>query len=328
MINIYNFENCEYSDRHGSYAGMAGDKDGIMMGNSYWIIKYPKTERAFKTPLGMSYTTSPLSEFVGSHIYDMLGIPVHETALGVRNNKVVVACKAFCITRGSPMEMRISKNAANKELSKTLDEQMHYSGTGDRVNLKELLLHLQYNPIVKKCPDAISRFWNMVVVDILIDNTDRNNGNWGLLYNEKNKTYNVAPVYDNGNSFSNKSSDKRINKIIHDKNKSDLYIGSRTAYEVDGHILSAKKMIQYDDLELKEAIKRLSPIIKEKLPDIRQFISAIPEKAGDWEICSKERKQYIMESVETRFDKMIYPEYLKNIELENKIIPQDDDIEL
>lgn len=41
MINIYNFENCEYSDRHGSYAGMAGDKDGIMMGNSYWILTLP-----------------------------------------------------------------------------------------------------------------------------------------------------------------------------------------------------------------------------------------------------------------------------------------------
>lgn len=48
---------------------------------------------------GLSYVTSPLSEYLGSHIYQMLGYEAHETLLGIcfdgRRNKVVCACKDF-----------------------------------------------------------------------------------------------------------------------------------------------------------------------------------------------------------------------------------------
>ena len=48
---------------------------------------------------GISYVTSPLSEYIGSHIYEILGYDVHKTILGICNdgkrNKVVCACKDF-----------------------------------------------------------------------------------------------------------------------------------------------------------------------------------------------------------------------------------------
>ena len=58
------------------------------------MIKYPKTTRDMMNPQ-ISYTISPLSEYIGSKIYESLNIPVHKTVLGMRNNKVVVACKDF-----------------------------------------------------------------------------------------------------------------------------------------------------------------------------------------------------------------------------------------
>lgn len=125
-MKIYNLKNMPYSDRHGMYGGMAGDKDGILINNEYWIVKYPKPEREFETPIGMSYNTSPLSEYIGSHIYDILEIPVHQTILGIRNEKIVVACKDFCKSRGQLTEMRTIKNAANKELEDILEHEMHY----------------------------------------------------------------------------------------------------------------------------------------------------------------------------------------------------------
>ena len=39
-MEIYDLTKCEYSNRHGSYGGMAGDKDGIIFNNEFWIVKY------------------------------------------------------------------------------------------------------------------------------------------------------------------------------------------------------------------------------------------------------------------------------------------------
>ena len=36
----------------------------------------------------LSYMTAPLSEYIGSHIYEILGIDVHQTILGIRNGKL------------------------------------------------------------------------------------------------------------------------------------------------------------------------------------------------------------------------------------------------
>lgn len=44
----------------------------------------------------LSYSNSPVCEFIGSQIYEKLGFPVHETILrGERNRKIVVACGDF-----------------------------------------------------------------------------------------------------------------------------------------------------------------------------------------------------------------------------------------
>lgn len=117
MLNLIDFNDCKLSDRNGTYGGQAGRKDGIIYNDEYWIIKYPKTTEGMNRVDGLSYTTAPLSEFIGSHIYAMLGYNVHETLLGVRNEHVVVACKDFCKHTGDLREIRTLKNYANKELS-------------------------------------------------------------------------------------------------------------------------------------------------------------------------------------------------------------------
>lgn len=38
--------------------------------------------------------------------------------------------------------------------------------------------------------------WNMFIIDSLIGNTDRHNGNWGLLVNTKNNQASFSPIYD------------------------------------------------------------------------------------------------------------------------------------
>ncbi len=76
-IEIRNLDSCPYSSRNGSYGGAAGDKDGIILNDENWIVKYPKSN------VGMSkisklakFSCGPLSEFIGSHIYEILGYDV------------------------------------------------------------------------------------------------------------------------------------------------------------------------------------------------------------------------------------------------------------
>lgn len=133
------------NDRNFSYGGLAGDKEGIDINGEPWIVKYPKSTRGMKGEL-VSYTTAPLSEYVGSHVYEILGIPVHKTELGIRNGFLVVACKDFCTDDYSLREIKVIKNAFIPELNKRLSESFSSTSDSHMINLEELLLHLEYNP--------------------------------------------------------------------------------------------------------------------------------------------------------------------------------------
>ena len=99
MIEIVDFTNCKLSNRNLEYAGRAGEKRGIIYNNELWFLKFPKNTIGMNRVTGLSYVTSPLSEYIGSQIYKILGYDVHETILGICNdgkrNKVVCACKDF-----------------------------------------------------------------------------------------------------------------------------------------------------------------------------------------------------------------------------------------
>lgn len=80
------------------YGGTAGRKMGITYNGKNYILKFPGNlkEQGMKN-IQLSYSNSPVCEFIGSQIYEKLGFPVHETILGggERNRKIVVACGDF-----------------------------------------------------------------------------------------------------------------------------------------------------------------------------------------------------------------------------------------
>lgn len=59
-------------------------------------MKFPGNlkEKQMKN-INLSYSNSPVCEYIGSKIYELIGMPVHNTILGVRNEKIVVACEDF-----------------------------------------------------------------------------------------------------------------------------------------------------------------------------------------------------------------------------------------
>ena len=75
---LIDFNECQENNK--AYGGMAGSKLGIIYQGEDWILKFPKSTKGMRKT-EISYTTSPLSEYIGSHIYQILGYPVHETKL-------------------------------------------------------------------------------------------------------------------------------------------------------------------------------------------------------------------------------------------------------
>lgn len=77
------------------YDGHNGYKLGVIIDAKNWFLKFPQSTRNLARKVEISYTTSPLSEYIGSHIYEIIGILVHKTILGIKDKKIVVACKDF-----------------------------------------------------------------------------------------------------------------------------------------------------------------------------------------------------------------------------------------
>ena len=134
MIVIYDFNNNELSIKNGAYGGMAGDKDGILLNGEEWMLKYPKNLSQMAGE-NASYTTAPLSEYLGSHIYEILGYDVHSTLLGEKNGKLVVACKDFAVDK-MLLEIRTLKNHTGKELAELLEGSPVHSSDSHVVDLE------------------------------------------------------------------------------------------------------------------------------------------------------------------------------------------------
>lgn len=316
-INILDLNGYKLSNRNGMYGGMAGSKEGVLINNEYWLIKYPKSTKGMNVE-EISYTTSPLSEYIGSHVYEILGYDVHKTLLGERNNKLVVACKDFCKSAGDLREIRTLKNIYNEQLEKILEIELDETGSSHIVDLKELLIHLENNPVLSVIPDLKTRFWDCVVVDGLIKNNDRNNGNWGLLYEDN--AYKIAPVFDNGACLSPKLTDNKIKEILTDNNKflnSSLNIV--TAYGLEGHQLNLNKMFKLAIPELDQAIMRVYPNIVKNMDKIVDMIKSIPNKHKNLTVCSEERKMFYIKGMQARLEKVIELNYKEILQSKTQI---------
>ena len=63
MQQIYNLDPYLTNERNGTYGGQAGEKEGITIDGTYWIVKYPKSTKGMRGDV-LSYMTAPLSEYI------------------------------------------------------------------------------------------------------------------------------------------------------------------------------------------------------------------------------------------------------------------------
>lgn len=191
-----------------AYAGANGSKISVIYNNEQYMLKFPPLPTINKE---MSYTNSCISEYIGCKIFDSVGIPVQETVIGTYTSngreKIVVACKDFTSPGITLQDFVSLKN-------RIIDSERNGYGT----ELNDILSTIDEQTSMDS--DAIkTRFWDMFIVDALIGNWDRHNGNWGFLYNNSTDEVVLAPVFDCGSSLYLQADDELMTIILNNKNE-------------------------------------------------------------------------------------------------------------
>ena len=306
MIKIQNFDNCPVTDK--SYGGHSGSKMGILINNENYLLKFPKSTRSMNVSQ-ISYTTSPLSEYLGSHIYESVGIDTHKTILGILDNKLVVACKDFLGNTEEIIDYNAIKNKYEENIEKYLEER-HSSTFDKNDDLNEIIFLMENNPYFKKVPELKIRFWDMFVIDALISNNDRNEANWGLIYNKETGSLRCAPVYDNGASFYNKNSSEKFLELLNDNDKfiQTAYDSAISIFKIDDKIINPLKYIEnQNNKDCNEAVKRIFPKINKQ--NIKDIFNALPNYQDDILIISEEQKELYYKILEYRIDNILQKVY-------------------
>ena len=256
---IYNFSNYQSSGK--SYGG-SEKKIGISINGFPYMLKFQK-----RTPFG--FKNNIISEYIGSHIYQLLNINCQDTYLGTYNGENVVACKDFVINDYQFVPFNDIGESTIEE-----DRDQYQYSYDDIVSL------LLANKKLTNVDDTISSFFDIYIVDALIGNFDRHGGNWGFL--KKNNMYYLAPVFDNGSClYPSLTDEDEMRKIINDEEQINMRVYKFPTSQIQ---LNGKKSSYYEVIsslefeEINNALLRIYPLIDlNKIYSIIDGISIISD---------------------------------------------------
>lgn len=298
---LADFDRCTRINRF--YGGNAGRKIAVLLNGTPWILKFPESTKAMRGNIA-SYTTSPLAEYLGSHIYALLDIPVHETVLGVRDGRLVCGCKDFNRTDATFYEFKELRNASDDRADSGYTDS---PSNGNGLVLTDIIATIRTSDVLASCPGVLERFWDMFVVDAFIRNTDRNNTNWGFFVSDT--TIELAPVYDNGNAFFNKRRTSTTEERSEDPAllEQDALLTVESCYtDQDRHkIKPFDYMQQALDIACNQAVRRIVPRID--LDRINALIDEIPETALGYTIMPASVKQFHKTVLRMRYEQALLP---------------------
>ena len=141
----------------------------------------------------------------------------------------------------------------------------------------------------------------MFIIDSLIGNTDRHNGNWGFLLNKTSGEISFSPIYDCGSCLNPMLEDTELEKI-NDVELKNIAINCYSCIKENGKKINYMTYIkQMKNEECNNAIKRIFNNIN--ITEIENFIDNI-------ECISEVRKNFYKNVMKYRYEilKEVYKE--------------------
>lgn len=275
--------------RKKTYAGANGSKISVLYNDELYMLKFPAVPTINKE---MSYANGCISEYLGCHVFESIGIPVQTTLLGTYTingkQKIVVACKDFT------MDGLVLQDFAS--LKNTIIDSAH---NGYGTELSDIVKTLEEQSAID--PQLlIEWFWDMFIVDAFIGNWDRHNGNWGFLYAPKTDKITLAPIYDCGSCLYPQADEEMMQKILADPAEREIRIYERplSGIKKNGQKIQYFKFISsLENDDCNKALKRILPKINmneiNKIIDETPFISDLQKNFYKTMLC--ERKEKILD---------------------------------
>lgn len=299
-------EGIDFTDlpqKNKSYSGANGSKLCVIYDNENYMLKFPSSSTKNDA---LSYANGCISEYIGCHIFESVGIDVQKTLLGTYRTqagkeKIVVACKDFTKPGIVLADFASLKN-------KIIDSPKGGYGTE--------LFDVQHSIENQTSVDPIElnkHFWNIFIVDALIGNWDRHNGNWGFLYDQFNDKMTFAPVYDCGSSLYPQADEKIMKSVLENKEELNLRIYS---IPTSALMLNGKRIRYFDYInslennDCNDALKRIFPKI-----DMKKIHSIVDETPYITEL----HKDFLNTMLEARYNIILKSPYQNILKLENKI---------
>lgn len=265
-------------------------KKTLIYENKKYLVKFPDPVR--EKNKNISYINNAFSEYVGSNIFKIANFETQETILGKYNyngkEKIVCACEDFTDNNHILYEFE------NLALSTNLDKKIE-------TEITDIMEVLEESKNLINVEEVKQKFWDMFIIDSLIGNTDRHNGNWGFILNKENGETVFSPIYDCGSCLNSMFEDSQLEKINETELK-NLAINCYSCLKEDGKKINYMTYIkQKNNKECNKAINRCFDNIK--INEIEKFIDEI-------EYMSDIRKEFYKNIIHKRYNiiKEVYNE--------------------
>lgn len=274
---MIDFTNCK--EELNSYKGSEKKKTLIYEGKKY-LVKFPDPIR--EKNKNISYINNAFSEYIGSNIFKMAGFSTQNTILGIykynEKEKIVCACEDFTDLNKTLYEFE------NLALSTNPDKKIE-------TELSDILNVLDENKIINST-NTKEKFWDMFIIDSLIGNTDRHNGNWGFLLDNKTNKIEFAPIYDCGSCLNPMINDDEIKKLKANEIK-NLAINCYSCLKENGKKINYMTYIR--DTKNKECDKAIIRVFKNiNIDEINKFIDEVS-------YMSNNRKEFYKKIINERY---------------------------
>lgn len=263
-----------------SYKG-SEKKKTLIYDNKKFLVKFPDPIR--EKNKNISYINNAFSEYVGSNIFKISGFKTQNTMLGKYTyngkEKIVCACEDFTDNENVLYEFE------NLALSSNPDKKIE-------TELCDIIEVIEETKMINS-EEIIKKFWDMFIIDALIGNTDRHNGNWGFIINKITSEINFSPIYDCGSCLNPMYDDNTIEQISENEIK-NIAINVCSCIKENGKKINYFTYIkQTKNEECNNALKRVFNIINIK--KVNEFIDNI-------ECMSKARKSFYKKILNIRYD--------------------------
>ncbi len=260
-----------------NYGGSETKKKIMLDDMNWYMVKFPDHPRELDKKDILSYVNNAFSEYIGCKIAKSMELPVQEVFLAKYSNEdkskewTVCGCKDLC---------------GNGEMLSEIEDQ-NLGSIDVKYNLTFPSAEAIFDRLAKKGfdRDEVSTFYyDMFILDAFIGNTDRHNGNWGIIANaETEANARISPIYDCGSSLSPMVSDIEIEQqnLKGGDSAIDKFAANMALSKYSALTDKDENRLNYHDFicsaqnrEVNEALKRM--IVRVDMEKINDIISNTP----------------------------------------------------